>query len=244
MRHPYPHFLIVGFMKCATTTLFEQLMTHPRIQPPIKKELHYFTREWDPFYDLDLFGMEYFEQLQFDGSSGKLCGEASPSYILAANRIAAFNANAKIIILVRDPVERAMSQYRHYRQYGIVKDETLALDDHSIGAMNIVQDSCYALRIADFIQHFSTRNILLVSFEEFCRSQRETMRHVIEFLDLEPIAIEKEVKLSSTELSVEPDGLREAVSAYFAERRGEVAQLVRRHGLRIVPDRIQTFEQY
>ncbi len=65
---PYPHFLIVGFTKAATTTIFDKLVKHPDVVEPIEKELHYFTREHVPFYNEALRDMSYADQLRLEES--------------------------------------------------------------------------------------------------------------------------------------------------------------------------------
>lgn len=242
MSHPYPHFLIVGFMKAATTTMFDHIVEHPRVQPPLKKELHYFTRELDPFYDPTLYGMEYYEQLRYTAGSEKLCGEASPSYILAASRIAAFNPNAKIIIMLRDPVERALSQYRQYLQFQLT-EHRVQLFDGGVESLNFVQDSVYDTYVTDFLERFPAGNVMLVSFEHFCASQQDAMRQVFRFLGLVPLAIASDKKLSQTSAQV-PDGVREKIEEYFSTRRGKIVPLIEKFRPVTYPAQLDAFSLY
>jgi hypothetical protein len=242
MSHPYPHFLIVGFMKAATTSVFDHLIDHPRVQAPLKKELHYFTRELDPLYDPAYYGLEYHEQLRYDPASEKLCGEASPSYIVAARRIAAFNPNAKIIIMLRDPVDRALSQYRQYVEYQLT-DNNMHLFDDGVESLNFVQDSLYEQYVSNFLQHFPPTNVMLVSFEHFCASQQDAMRCIFRFLGLVPMAIAVDRQASQTSAQVSP-GVREKLEAFFETRRGQLVPLIERHSPVTYPAKAEAFRRY
>lgn len=244
MSHLYPHFLIVGFMKSGTTTVFHHITSHPGVQEPKKKELHYFTREYVADYDETLFGFEYSEQLNYDEKSEKLCGEASPSYIVAADRVAAFNPNAKIIFLLRDPVDRALSQFRWYREHNALSHLESILADQNIEEWPIVRDSTFAPYLSSYLERFSARNVLLVSFEEFKKSQNEAMKSIFQFLKLVPMAVVENKVLSASNDSYEHPGLRERLEAFFSDKRGKVAELVTKFGPCTFPKDASSFQRY
>lgn len=243
MSHVYPHFLIVGFMKSATTTLFDYIVEHPNVQAPIRKELHYFTRELVPNYDPALFGLEYHEQLNVRKAGSKLCGEASPSYIVAADRIVAFNPSTKIIILLRDPVERALSQYKQYVGFQLLQADALP-DDGQLETLNFVQDSGYERHIASFLEKFPARNVMLISFEEFCAAPGEAMKHVFRFLGLVPMVVVGDKRMSKSPAVSEPSTLRERLTTYFADKRGAIIPLIEKYGPVTYPTAIDAFGTY
>lgn len=111
MTHQAPDFLIIGAQKAGTTSLYNCLKQHPDVLPARKKEIHYFSqfyRKGLPWY------LEHFPLRQ----DRQLSGEASPFYLFhpqSARRIAETYPHIKIIILLRDPVERAISHY--HQQY-------------------------------------------------------------------------------------------------------------------------------
>jgi hypothetical protein len=110
----FPDFMIVGAQKAGTTALYEYLSKHPQIQSTKEKELHYFNCE--ARYKL---GIKFYRSLFQFGTNSKLTFDASPGYLNNANapkRIYAHNPNVKIIILLRDPVERAYSAWNMYRK--------------------------------------------------------------------------------------------------------------------------------
>ncbi|MGZ8918140.1 MAG: sulfotransferase family protein [Methylobacter sp.] len=109
----FPNFMIIGAQKAGTTALYEYLSRHPQIQPTKVKELHYFNCE--ARYKN---GIEFYRSFFQLDTESKLLFDASPGYLNNANapkRIYAHNPNVKIIILLRDPVERAYSAWNMYK---------------------------------------------------------------------------------------------------------------------------------
>jgi hypothetical protein len=111
-----PGFLIVGAQRCGTTSMYRALAEHPSIRKAVlHKGVHYF----DMNYDRGLGWYRAHFPLSLRGSA--LTFESSPYYLfhpLAAERIAADLPGVRLIVLVRDPVERAYSAYTHERARG------------------------------------------------------------------------------------------------------------------------------
>jgi Sulfotransferase domain len=108
---PLPDFLIIGAQKGGTTALYAYLRRHPAITGPSWKEVSYFDRHYERG--------EAWYRGNFPNrvrARGKLVGEASPSYIfhpLGPERVKALVPEARLVALVRNPVERALSHYHH-----------------------------------------------------------------------------------------------------------------------------------
>ncbi len=110
---PLPDFLILGAQKAGTTALYEYLRRHPGITGPRWKEVSYFDRHYAR-------GRAWYRG-NFPVRDGGLVGEASPSYLfhpLAPERAAALVPGARLIAILRDPVERAYSHYQHELSFG------------------------------------------------------------------------------------------------------------------------------
>jgi hypothetical protein len=108
---PLPGFLVLGAQKAGTTALYEYLRRHPQITGPSWKEVSFFDRHWargESWYRGNFPNVAR--------ARGKHVGEASPSYVfhpLAPQRVQEVVPEARLIVLVRNPVERALSQYNH-----------------------------------------------------------------------------------------------------------------------------------
>nr|WP_281171263.1 sulfotransferase [Arthrobacter castelli] len=110
-----PGFLIAGAQRCGTTSLFRMLAEHPDVRPPlITKGIHYFDTA-DRFARGPEFYGGHFPLRRAGEQPATITGEASPYYLfhpLAAARIAAELPSVKVIVLLRDPIERAFSAYK------------------------------------------------------------------------------------------------------------------------------------
>jgi hypothetical protein len=125
---PLPDFLVIGAQKGGTTALYAYLRWHPGITGPSWKEVIFFDRHW--------WRGEGWYRGQFPiRSGGLLVGEASPSYLshpLAPARVRSLVPDAKLVALLRDPVDRAFSQYQHEVALGrepLSFEEALAVED-------------------------------------------------------------------------------------------------------------------
>ncbi len=110
-----PDYVIVGMMKSGTTSLYQWLGRQPECALAREKEPDYFSRE-----DVWQRGLEWYGELFADAPPGKLVGEASTSYTkpfqsssLAARRMASVVPDVRILCVLRHPVERLRSHYRH-----------------------------------------------------------------------------------------------------------------------------------
>ncbi|MEL6981441.1 MAG: sulfotransferase domain-containing protein [Actinomycetota bacterium] len=108
-----PDFLIIGAQRCGTASLFDALMAHPRMVAPPRREIHYFDlRYWR--------GARWYRR-QFERPADTFSGESSPYYLFhpqVPTRVAADLPGVRIIVLLRDPIERAWSHHQLNLQTG------------------------------------------------------------------------------------------------------------------------------
>ena len=127
-----PSFIIIGAQRCGTTSLYDYLSHHPQIIPSPVKELFYF----DDYYTRPIEWYKSFfptkkeqEKLERDLVASVITGEASPSYFFhpyAAKRIKETLPQIKLILVLRDPIERAYSHYTHIKR---VNREPLSFEE-------------------------------------------------------------------------------------------------------------------
>jgi len=110
-----PGFLIVGAQRCGTTSMYRALADHPAVRKAVlHKGVHYFDMNYDR-------GINWYRAHFPLAATGRVTFESSPYYMfhpLAAERIAADLPGVRLIVLVRDPVERAYSAHTHERARG------------------------------------------------------------------------------------------------------------------------------
>ncbi len=117
-----PAFVIVGAQRGGTTSLYRYLAAHPGVLPASRKELHYFTNRHDR-------GPDWYRSQFPPTPPGTITGESTPYYLFhphAPRRLHAFAPDVKLIVLLRNPVDRA---YSHYQLQVRRRHETLPFEE-------------------------------------------------------------------------------------------------------------------
>lgn len=173
-----PNLIIVGGLKCGTTSIHHYLGLHPEIQMSKPKELNFFARElnWD-------LGLDWYAS-RFD-SRFAVRGESSPHYTNlprfegVAERIHAHCPEAKLIYMVRDPVKRILSHWVHATGAGYETRElvpTLSAPDSSY-----IHRSLYWMQLQPYLERFDRAQIAIFAQEELQAEREETMRRAFRF---------------------------------------------------------------
>lgn len=198
---PAPNFFIVGAAKAGTTSLHAYLSEHSQVFMSALKEPHYFASfevspEFDNFMPV-IRQRDDYHQL-FRGSEGfPAIGEASPSYLCdpdASARIKSAIPHAKIIISLRNPVDRAFSHYLMDFYEGREKlpfDEALKFDlarvDKGWGrSAQYVELGMYASQVESYLRVFGKDQVLVILFEDLVRNAQEVMQSIARFLEIDP----------------------------------------------------------
>lgn len=169
-----PNFVVIGTTKGGTTSLYEYLRTHPDIFLPATKEPRFFTVE-DNWHR----GVEWYKS-NFDAAAGETAvGEVSPCYTLypalsgVPERMARLIPNARLVYVVRQPIERMCSHYLEHVAHGRQRrpiTEALWEDQRYI------YGSCYTLQIERFLEYFPREQLLVVTTEAFVHVRRRLWR--------------------------------------------------------------------
>lgn len=121
MTHPRIRFVIGGVQKAGTTALARYLDAHPLVQLPLRKEAHVFdSADFDDAWSVEQIDQRYRTRMPAARDEA-IAGDATPSYLFDADavaRIARYNPAMRWIVLLRDPVERALSHYYMERRRG------------------------------------------------------------------------------------------------------------------------------
>ena len=179
-----PDFMVVGAMKAGTTTLYRDLLRHPRVFLPTNKEPEVLVH----FPTAATATAEYAELFKRAGA-GQKKGEAStaytkrPTYEGVAELAREVCGAIRIIYLRRDPIERMISHYKHFLQHGLISGsfaEVVARDD------TLVDYSRYDWQIAPWIEVFGADAVLQLDLDDYSRNRRKTLERVIAHIGLDP----------------------------------------------------------
>jgi hypothetical protein len=203
-----PDFIIIGAQKAGTGSLYYYLSEHPAIHPPLRKEIHYFDGGLDPRRDNFARGEAWY-RAHFPRRDrlepGARVFEASPLYLfnpLAPSRIASRLPGVKLIVLLRDPVARAISQYfmslrRGFETLPLL--EALQAEEARLAPVLAAGDyknplfihnsykmrGRYAEQLKRFLDHFSREQLLILDSGSFFRHPAETVSRVFRFLEVD-----------------------------------------------------------
>ena len=194
MKMRLPDFLGLGTQKGGTTTLHELLSAHPRIMLPTCKEVHYFDLR---FHE----SIEWYSHHFTSVATHQLCGEITPYYLFHPNvpdRIQHFIPTVKLIILLRDPIERTLSQVFHAKRRGFepldiedalnAEPERLASGDpFSLQKHSYVSRSRYIEQLDRYSQRFSKKQMLILRSEDLFEQPETVWHQLMSFLNLEAI---------------------------------------------------------
>lgn len=190
-----PDFFIVGAAKSGTTSLFHYLVQHPSVYIPPFKEPHYFSEFYDGgtpnFRTLeDYLGL--FAQAPDDAKTG----DASTSYLyseVAAKRIYEIQPQARIIAVLRNPIDRAYSFYWHNRRDSVEKlsfeealdEEPRRIRENRHFRFHYVQSGLYTAQVRKYLDLFGPNAVRVYLFEDL-HDAAGLCRHIFSFLGVDP----------------------------------------------------------
>jgi hypothetical protein len=173
-----PDYVGVAAEKSGTTWWYRLLVSHPEIVGVPRKELHYFQHHWDADFDAQLIAAYH---RYFPRTEGQLAGEWTPRYAVdpwTPGRLAASAPNARLLVMLRDPVDRFRSGATHeLHRFGIVQTRML-VENFERGR--------YASQINRLLQYFPEEQILVLQFEACLRDPAGEYRRTLQFLGVDP----------------------------------------------------------
>lgn len=178
-----PNLIIIGAQKCGTSGLHYHLGLHPEISMSKPKELNFFIEEraWPR-------GVEWYKR-HFDPNA-KVRGEASPNYTAfpqhmgVPERMKTVVPDAKLIYVVRDPLERIAAHWVHNFAKRREKGDLASTLSHP--NTSYLQRSQYAMQLQRYLNNFPRENILVLDQADFRSHRAETLRQVFEFAGADP----------------------------------------------------------
>jgi len=237
-----PYFYIVGAQKCGTTSLYKYLIQHPCVLSAKEKEVHFFSDKFDKGYSwyAKQFPSLFSKYSHFlSCPQGAITGEATPYYIFhphAARRIHAWTPNARIIMMLRNPVDRAFSHYRYHVKLGVEElsfsdaidaeptrlagefekmqsDENYQSENYKL--YSYLKRGIYIEQLTPWFELFPKEQILVIQSEEFFSDPKLSFNKTLEFLKLSQYEISSFKKFNEGKQKSIDDETRKLLVEYY-----------------------------
>jgi len=253
-----PDFIIVGAQKSGTSSLYKYLLSHPNVmgvhgyRPDGRttwgKEIHYFDDNFDK--------PEWWYRFHFPleahlAKRSAITGEASPQYLYhphVPERIASMVPKAKIVICLRNPVDRAVSSYWHYVRKGIedlsmrqafenekerirIDKIRLSKDEFYFGYkhkhLSYLDKGIYADQVKRYLDHFDRSRVLILRAERLFDETQFAVNEVISFLELEhrQLDVSRKYNTGSYRSEIEAD-VRARLEEYYKPHNERLFELL------------------
>ncbi len=247
--HVYPDYLIIGAAKCGTSSLHDYLLQHPNTGQSLTKQIHFFDRYYNrkiswykvsfPFVWTKFF-TEKIKRRKF------VTGEATPHYMthpLAAQRASLIVPNAKIIVMLRNPVDRAYSHYHMEKAHNkeeltfeeAISQEPERIKDEIEEMLNnknnsgrnyphraYIKSGEYLEQIKKWRDLFPQENFLFIDSAEFNKNPSKVYNDTLRFLGLSPYELEKYKKIRKRKYEKMNNQTRNKLVDYFRTHNKEL----------------------
>jgi len=178
-----PTYIIIGAMKCGTTSLHRYLSAHPQISTSTKKELDFFKTEKD-----FAKGIQWYAS-QFDATYS-VRGEGSPNYAKChifpgvPQRMYSVVPNCKLIYIARNPIDRAISHYLHNCFAG-TESRPISEAFQRFEENNYILTGDYLFQLEKFLEYYPQDQLLVLFSEELLNERQATLSRVFRFLGVD-----------------------------------------------------------
>ncbi|MBD3362750.1 hypothetical protein GF362_03455 [Candidatus Dojkabacteria bacterium] len=230
-----PNFIIIGAEKSGTSSLFQYMINHPKILTPVEKETHFFTKKFKNGFD---WYSAHFAYIPND--SNYITGEASTSYLCdyrnSVRRIKKYLDDSVFIAVLRNPVDRAVSNYYQMAKLGNEKRDIeqafeeeinilnktknplskfVLLKTHSFGQRGYLWRGLYYYFFKRWFSEFPRERFLILKSKDLFENTTDTMSQVFRFLDLEDYKEKQYKKYNPGRYNPVDDKLRRELTKFF-----------------------------
>lgn len=234
-----PDFIIIGTQKGGTTSLFYYLMQHPELTMSHKKEIYFFNLFFDK-------GLAWYKSHFPFRANTKITGEATPSYIYhpkAAGRVKSILPDVKLIVLLRNPIDRAYSGYAMglrrktdtadtfeiaiERELEALKNQNNT-DEYTFEKHELyyLERGKYYSQLLPWLEHFASEQLLFIKSENFFQNPEKELIKVYEYLNISTI-LPKDLSKKNTGKydKISPETVHR-LEAYFREENEQLTNLL------------------
>jgi hypothetical protein len=260
--HVLPDFIVFGAAKSGTTSFYGALTKHPFVEPCVTKDARFGNTKEVRFFDYDYYrGRDWYRshfplersRREFEARHGRpfLTGEGSPTYMAdpwAAGRVRKMLPDVKLIAVLRNPVDRAYSQFRDCREWGHEECESFAeavareeerlrplrarIDrdpmyrSWNFAKWSYLYRSRYAEQLEPWLALFPREQFLFLKAEDMFTDPQGALDATHEFLGLPPHQPEHRRLNVTKERSTLPDDVRESLVEYFRPHNERLYELI------------------
>ena len=233
-------FIVAGAQKSGTTALHYFLSKHPEIALPDKQELHFFDDE--EIFAQQPIDFELLHKHFRPSARSKIVGEVTPSYIYwkpAIERIWDYNPNIKLLVLLRNPADRAFAHWNMQRSKSrepldflealkAEKDRTARQLTIESRRFAYIDRGFYSEQLERLFKFFPKEQVKIVKFEDFRDRKQETLDRIFEFLGVKPLrgVRDKDRNVVPYERAMTPEERKYLAEVFSAE----ITKLERKFG--------------
>ena len=252
--HILPDFLIIGTAKSGTTSLFENLIKHPSIFPPLAQQPNFFTsyyykgQSWYRSYFPSIISKNLNQNIK---KKKFLTGEGSTQYYWyphAPKRVKSLLPNVKIILLLRNPIDRSYSQYQMEFSKGneelssfedaieleneriqdeyekMLQDENYYSKKYTI--QSYITKSIYVNYIEEWLKYFPREQFLFLNSEEFNSDTSKVYKKTLNFLEISEIDLKNYEVFRAAKYSKMNPSTRKKLSEFFKPYNEKLYKLI------------------
>jgi len=240
-------FIIIGAQRCGTTSLYNYLIAHPNISSALNKEIHFFDINYNK--GIDWYWKQFplvSEKVNPDEKS--VTGESTPYYLfhpLVAKRIFKHLPKIKLIVLLRNPVDRAYSHYNHAVRRGNeslsfekaikIEPERLREQEQKVlegknsltyRRLSYLGRGAYAEQLEKYLELFQKKQFLILKSEDFFASPQQYLNKVFSFLGLSNFELKKFEKFGFGNNPPMNEKTRNFLTEYFRSHNERLSKLI------------------
>lgn len=236
-----PNFIVIGGMKCGTTSLYNYLIEHPQILPSVKKELNFFNKGFDRGID---WYLSHFPSLP--KGQNFITGDASPGYLFdgVEKEIFSLFPKVKLIVILRNPADRCISHYYHNLKLGKEQrsfEEAICPQLDKFYGLSELPDNgketgekltvyllygLYVYFLQKWLNFFSKEQILILKSEDLFEHPQSAMHRVFQFLNLPDRHLKEYKKYNSGVYKGIDESIYQKLSNFFAESNVKLEELL------------------
>lgn len=236
-------FIGIGAQKSGTSWVYACLYEHPEICAPIK-EIHFFSR---PRFSK---GKDWYEAHFTKCETGKLCGEFSTSYLFSSDapeRIHNLYPEVKLIAILRNPIDRAYSQYRNAIKAGEIT-ESVTFESYQMTEESVRMQGCYTEQLVRYDALFPKEHILVLIYEDMRKDPIAFMKQIYQFLGIDDTfvssMVHREINVARTPKNITTERIMHHVAEFLRKHGFDYfVHVIRKIGLPDFVRRLNTKEE-